>query len=505
MRKYILLMLLLVFVAGCVGRQVKIEANNGLKFTEFFADPRVAEFSDNILFAIGVENVGGTTARNVELKLFGLENIWRHLSRDAPAAAADVTHDFNKENFDPPVPVQNRPGDLKIFTRTFRPPILPEGVEQDFPVTARVAFDYSTTGSIIVPTISKSLLKIRTDKGEAVDSVPRVTNSNGPLKIGLSRGTVPIVIDDTRTGEQEVTFVIEFVNVGDGFPITEVTGQAAARTLGLLQGSIALFGSGVRFDDKEGCLDIKPDAATPTKIDFTSANIDLLKLRSNGRLPLGCTVKIQRNAFTPITSGIITFSINMNYRYFVEKTIDIKVLGTGEAAQPLARATPTPTIVVAEIPLATGWNFISLPATPSDKKVETITSAIKNKVESIWHYEGATGWFIYAANVASNLLTLEPGKGYAIKMKEAATLEISGTPFEFQPINLAANKDYMIGAPYTDTKLSSVIGTCDLGKLSLSSIDTNNNKIPITVNPDTLLSSGKGYWIKSTDACTLQK
>ncbi len=501
MKKYIIL-IVLVALAGCVGqREVKVEANNGLKIQEFSADPLTAEFNDNVLFAIDVENVGGTTAKNVELKMFGIENIWAKIG-GSPAEANDTKKVFG-DDFEPPVQAQNRPGDFRTSTKTFLPPLLPEGVEQDFPVTARVTYQYSTTGSIVVPTISKSLLRIKSNKGEAIESSPRITNSFGPLKIGLDKGTIPIVVDETRTGEQEATFVIEFLNVGDGFPVTE---SKEKRTLGLLQGSMTLLGPGAKFDE---CLGIRPSESAPNKIEFTDAanTIDLLKLRSNGRLPLSCTIKIDRSTFTPTTSGIITFSISMNYRYFVEKMLNVHVIGTKETVSVTHAPTPTPTPVsTVNITLVAGWNFISLPVTPSDNKVETIISAIKDSMESIWHYEGATGeWFAYITKGPSNLPALEPGKGYEIKMKEAATLEISGAPFKFQLINLAAGKNYMIGAPYTDTKLSDVIGTCNLEKLNLSSIDTNNNGIYITVNPDTLLSSGKGYWIKSTDACTLQR
>lgn len=332
MKKSLLLILALVFIAGCIGqRSVKVEANNGLKIMEFSADPPVAEFNDNVLFTVGIENVGGTTAKNVDVQLFGLKGIWKELGGKEVETAGKI---FDNDPFDPPLPAQNRPGDLKFFTKTVLPPELLEGVEQDFPVTAHVTFDYSTTGSIIIPTISKSLFRIKTDKGEAVDSTPKISNSDGPLKISLSKGTVPIVVDERRGGHQDATFVIEFLNIGDGFPVTEksvtVNGQPR-KILGILTGSITVSGKGVFFDPQDSCLSISR-TSSDTKVDFTTANIDLLKLRSDGRLPLSCTLKIDRGQFTPTTSGIITFSINMNYKYFIEKTINIHVFGKEEPA-----------------------------------------------------------------------------------------------------------------------------------------------------------------------------
>lgn len=379
MKKYLLLILALVFIAGCIGsRPVNIEANNGLKIEEFSADPKVAEYSDNVLFTVSVENVGGTTAKFVSIKLFGLENIWRRQGDPLNLlGATDVERGYG-ENFDPPLPAQNRPGDLKIFTKTFSPPILPEGVEQDFPITARVTFQYSTTASIVVPTISKTLLKIKTDKGETIESTPRISNSDGPLKIGLAKGTAPIVVDEKKGTEQEATFVFEFVNIGDGFPVGALPGLKTetgtpAETLGLLEGSITVLGPGVRFDTTDGCLGFKP-AKEDNKIEFRiktpqdAAKIDLQKLRSTGRLPFSCTVRILQSAFTPTTSGIITFSIQLEYNYFVDKTINVRVIGTGEEVKvtpPPAKSTSTSTTT-------------TTPATPSPFKNAFVTSRAYN-------------------------------------------------------------------------------------------------------------------------------
>lgn len=318
-----MLLLVLALASGCVGsRPVKVETNNGLRIDEFVADPQIASFNDNVLFTASIENVGGTSASDVKLTLFGIENIWR-VPPNRAAEKEDTEKDWGKELFDPPVPSQNMPGDLKVSAKTFLPPVLPEGMEKDYSVTARVTFNYSTAASIVVPMISKSLLKIKSDKGESIESAPRITNSDGPLKIGLSKGTVPVVVDNTLDEKQKATFVIDIINAGNGFPMPQTND---ASKLGMLKGSIDVSGTGVAFS-KNGCMGFEPSSINPNRITFDS-DTDLMKLRQDGRLPLSCTLEIDRSAFTPTTSGIISLSVKMSYTYFIEKALSVHVMGT---------------------------------------------------------------------------------------------------------------------------------------------------------------------------------
>ena len=70
------LIALLILTSGCIGgREVKIDANNGLLITEFTADPLTVEYSDPVLFFVDVENVGGTTASNINIILYGIKGV----------------------------------------------------------------------------------------------------------------------------------------------------------------------------------------------------------------------------------------------------------------------------------------------------------------------------------------------------------------------------------------------------------------------------------------------
>ncbi len=155
------------------------------------------------------------------------------------------------------------------------------------------------------------------------------------------------------------------------------------------------------------------------------------------------------------------------------------------------------------INLVEGFNLISLPLSPSNKKIEVVTASINEYLETVSYYD-ADKFLVYRPSLDTDtLLTLEPGKGYIVKMKKAAELRLEGTPYEFQPIVLNSNKDHMIGAPSSSVKLKDVLGSCNINKIRMTSVNTEGVQTSITVNSETALQPGKGYWIKSSESCEL--
>ncbi len=317
MKRFLVLILFLVFISGCLGgREVKIEANNGLKITEFSADPLTAEFNDPVFFNVDIENVGGTTADNVELTLYGIKNVWRSSSSESSVVSSNP--EYSPGSMSPPDIVLNRPGDFEIWAGQYYPPILPEGVSSYFPVTARVTYDYHTTGTISIPAYSKSYYRI--NKGD-VESAARVDNTNAPIQIALTKGTTPIVVDENLKGNEDATFIIEFRNVGDGWPISD--------------GQIGGFFSGESKITLHGNAEFKNCLGETGGNEASLSGVDFARLRSDGRMPIGCSISIPRNDWGIVSTGDIIFTIDMRYRYYIEDTVSIKVIGTN-LAEPVA-------------------------------------------------------------------------------------------------------------------------------------------------------------------------
>ena len=54
-------------------------------------------------------------------------------------------------------------------------------------------------------------------------------------------------------------------------------------------------------------------------------------LRSDGRAPVSCTVSINKeiaDKFKATTEATLVFDIELNYKYFVESSVDVSVQGT---------------------------------------------------------------------------------------------------------------------------------------------------------------------------------
>jgi len=299
----------IILVSGCLGTTPTIDSNNGLLITTFSADPLKVEEGDSVLFLMDVENLGGVTARDIDLDFYGVDG-WTGTGKHK-----DIS-DMN-----PPDPITDSPGDFEAITITLTAPEdLPEGVQANFPVTARITFDYKTTATISIPAYSKSLYRIKQNEGEAIDGTAKVENTYAPIQATLSRGSTPIIVDDTKgTGEEDFGYLIEFINVGDGWPIS----PGAGIRIGALSGTIKLIGNGVTFDE---CL----GQTGGTSVTISEENLDMTTMRSSGRIPIGCSIIIDRTGWGATTSGSVMLTIDMDYRYYVEESTNIMVWG-GEA------------------------------------------------------------------------------------------------------------------------------------------------------------------------------
>jgi len=293
-----------IALSGCIGGggEVRINENNGLIITEFNANPTAIEDTEDILFTVDIENQGGTTATGAEVKIYGAEG-WCGTTSKAWTS------------LDPPDPVTNTMGDAKTFSSLLSPPDIPEGVSSNFPITARATFTYHTTGTITIPAYSKTLDRINQETGNA-DATINVDNTYAPIQIGLNKGSIPLVIDEDEN--EDVTYILDFINVGSGWPVTESTGGTT--TIGRMQGTIKLLGNGMTLTE---CLNENADG---NEVSFD--DVDTLRLRSGGRVPISCSFDIDSTVWDSTTSGSVIFVIDVDYTYYVESTSTVTVHGT---------------------------------------------------------------------------------------------------------------------------------------------------------------------------------
>src|SRR3989338_1642208 len=109
-RWHIILIFAIIAIAGCTGfgRSVNADANNGISIVLFAASPAEERSGGLILFDLEIENVGGTTARNVRADLFGVERQWRNTDG---SLITDTKPEFGTATLKPPNLQRQVPGD----------------------------------------------------------------------------------------------------------------------------------------------------------------------------------------------------------------------------------------------------------------------------------------------------------------------------------------------------------------------------------------------------------
>src|SRR3989344_677978 len=74
----VLLIASVILISGCVNqRAVNVGENRGVTINSFTASPLQAYTGERVLFDLEIENIGGTTAKNVQADVFGVEGQWR--------------------------------------------------------------------------------------------------------------------------------------------------------------------------------------------------------------------------------------------------------------------------------------------------------------------------------------------------------------------------------------------------------------------------------------------
>ncbi len=156
------------------------------------------------------------------------------------------------------------------------------------------------------------------------------------------------------------------------------------------------------------------------------------------------------------------------------------------------------------IALKEGKNAFSLPLILNDMSVSSVLSSISDKVDRAYTYN--QGFKIYNSNGRpSNLLFMEPARGYVLFMKQAANLTIIGsTTFSdgSRPrMNLSVGWN-LIG-PFSEAIVaSSLLSGANSGG-GLYTYNENSKKFELVTNPQMILNNRESYWININQATTI--
>ena len=232
----------------------------------------------------------------------------------------------------PPMTERNKPGQSFTHDWIVKPPLIPEGLKVDYPVTARTSFFYTSNAQVNIPAFSKSEYRRRQDIGDQTEFPLDVVNTYAaPIQVGISRGASPIVVNTDvlsglgDTGTETFNYLIEIENVGQGYPLpftnTEsTTGLGPDVESGFMIATMSIVGPGAMFQD---CLGqsgqevfIGPDVVQ-----------NLVKLRSDNSAPFGCKIVVDKSDWTTTPVGTISITFNILYRYYIDKHTTVSVIG----------------------------------------------------------------------------------------------------------------------------------------------------------------------------------
>jgi hypothetical protein len=173
-----------------------------------------------------------------------------------------------------------------------------------------------------------------------------------------------------------------------------------------------------------------------------------------------------------------------------------------------ATATPVPTLTV-NIHLEPGWNLVSFNVVPVSPDVEFMLAQLEGTCIVVETFDGTVLQYDPSLPAKDNTLkTLDPYHGYWIKMKQAGSLSITGTPVaESVPLHLKEGWNlvsYLPDSPLgVRTALSSIdgiyIAVLGYEGQAVSFYPT----IPADMNTLVSLRPGYGYLINMSAAATL--
>ena len=183
---------------------------------------------------------------------------------------------------------------------------------------------------------------------------------------------------------------------------------------------------------------------------------------------------------------------------------------------PAATATVTPTVTPhtesVTIALDAGWNLVSFNVQPTDERIAVLMSDLQSSLELVLNYRCDQGGLSYYPDLPvgmSTLQSMQAGRGYWVKMRNAATWRITGQPVDVdaalalcQGWNLAGylpTRDYTV--PYAlsslGTALEAVLGYEDSNGLSYYAA------LPSQFNSLQMMKQGAGYWIYANRSAVL--
>ncbi|MBI5332563.1 MAG: hypothetical protein HZB65_03250 [Candidatus Aenigmarchaeota archaeon] len=336
----------ILLVSGCVGQKDISGSASGIVIKNIYTDPQqdMIETGSNLNIYYELENIGGTTARDVKSTIYGMtwiDEIDRLNKYCIPLEKCN-----NGLSLYPPDPVTKSSGGIEtvaFIDIKLKENLLPSGLRKTFPLKIRASYNYETSGTVSLEAYSKKRYNRDIQLGNqalitAESSIPVQTTIAGtPISVSIS-GPDKIIVNDAIVGKEsktKYTYHITFTNIGEGYPISHdndtISGSNDEKYLGeglLRVKEFRIEGPGVNV---YSCLDYDANEFR-TALEKSPSELTI-KLRGRS-VTKSCTIEILNKPGQDDQSRItwnnrefnpINLYFDLTYRYFVEKDFSITV------------------------------------------------------------------------------------------------------------------------------------------------------------------------------------
>lgn len=171
-----------------------------------------------------------------------------------------------------------------------------------------------------------------------------------------------------------------------------------------------------------------------------------------------------------------------------------------------------------DIPLAVGWNLVSVPLIPSSTAITEVLSSIEGDYDLVYAYDAADeldSWKKYDVAMPSflnDLYNIDETIGFWIHVTDNVNLTVNGLKPTATEIDLFAGWN-LVGYPSDSTQvlttaLQSIDGKYDLvyAYYAVDAMDQWKKydvAMPAFLNDLKVMDPGHGYWIQATEDCVL--
>jgi hypothetical protein len=295
---FVLPIITIILISGCIGPLAPSQpTGKGVVIQEWVPDFSQVNSAEPVKLQLKVQNIGDSKAENVEAEIIGID-----VEKEWNGNKIKDLGDLQKPDY-----VSNTPGESKTEEWRLTAPKLPKGTDFEYEPIIRVSYDYITIAHKPITLVDRDELRRIIQQGKSLPSKP-TTSSAGPLSVEIRTG------DYVKTAKIDDPFPIYILITND---LWESGGSVIPKT-----------GWGTTEKDYPVKVTIKtPEGTTlisSEKCSTTGVEIDLWQGKT---AEITCEVKIDT---PPEYRQEKLIEVKLDYRYYIDASTKIKVIGTGE-------------------------------------------------------------------------------------------------------------------------------------------------------------------------------